>query len=365
MRIVVKIGTNVLTGDFNTPQSSIIQRLMGEIFALRKMGHEVILVSSGAVGTGWQFLPKLDADEGTQIWAAIGQPVLMRMYSEAATEFGAQVGQVLILRSELTDRQRYDTLVNVLNAMLKSEVLPVINGNDVISLADLLASDNDLLAGMVAIATGADKLVILTNQEGLFTADPNLDKNAKLVKEVKNIDFEFERLCSNTKSAPGRGGMLSKVRAAKHAANAGIETYIVDGRQKDILQKVFLSESVGTKVLAGGNPEMTRHKRWLLAAKGFGQIIVDGGAVKALRNFKSLLFPGIVSARGLFGKGEIVEVIDKTGLAVAYGKANYDQGELFDALAIKKTHEKNLKFAKEVIHCDHMAVIKSLTSTKY
>ncbi len=361
MRIVVKIGTNVLTGDSNTPQRSAIKRLTGEIFALRQLGHQVILVSSGAVGAGWQGLTGLVSAEDKQIWAAVGQPVLMHLYAEAAKEYGAQVGQILILRSELTDRQRYDTLVKVLDGMLEASVLPIINGNDVISLADLLTSDNDLLAGMVAIAARADRLVILTNQQGLFTADPNLNKNAQLVREVENIDFEFERLCSNTKSSPGRGGMLSKVRAAKHAANAGIETYIVDGREKGILLKVFHSPHAGTKVLANGAEQITEHRRWLLAAKGFGQLVVDDGAVKALRNFKSLLFPGIVSVRGVFSKGEIVEVINKTGLAVAYGKINYGQTELAEALLAKKTHNKEhqTRFEKEIIHYDHMAVMKA------
>ena len=361
MRIVIKIGTNVLTGNSRVPQKAEIKRLVGEIFALRAKGHQVILVSSGAVGTGQQILPKLISPDDKQIWAAIGQPILMNNYMEAAKEFGAQVGQLLILRSELTDRQRYDTLVKILDGMLKAGVLPVINGNDVISLADLLTSDNDLLAGMVAIAARADKLIILTNQQGLFTADPNLDKSAQLVREVPNVDFEFERLCSNTKSTPGRGGMLSKVRAAKHAANAGIETYIVDGREKDILLQVFQPNHPGTKILANGAVQMTEHRRWLLSAKGFGQIIVDDGAVKALRSLKSLLFPGIVAVRGVFGKGEIVEVINKTGLAVAYGRVNYGHSELTEALLSKKNQGavKTPKFEKEIIHYDHMAVMKA------
>jgi glutamate 5-kinase len=228
----------------------------------------------------------------------------------------------------------------------------------VISLADLLTSDNDLLSGMVAIAAKADRLIILTNQTGLFTADPNLDKNAKLVEEVKNVDFEFERLCSNTKSTPGRGGMLSKIRAAKHAANAGMETYIIDGRVEGLMLKAAKGVQVGTKVLASGSKEITEQKRWLLAAKGFGQVIVDDGAVKALRSSKSLLLPGIVSMRGYFGKNEIVEVINKTGVAVAYGKINYDQTVLSEALANKK-NDSATKLEKPVIHYDHMAVIKA------
>lgn len=360
MRIVIKIGTNVLTGNSGAPQRAGINSLVDEIFALRDLGHEVILVSSGAVAAGRQMVPNLPSGVDKQIWAAIGQPLLMHYYEQAAKKFGAEAGQVLILRSELIDRQRYNTLVKVLDGMLKSGVLPIINGNDVISLADLLTSDNDLLSGMVAIAARAERLIILTNQQGLFTADPNLDPNAKIVKEVENIDFEFERLCSNTKSTPGRGGMLSKVRAAKHASNAGIETYIADGREKGILLKIVNGLNPGTKIKSSGIQQISDHKRWLLSAKGFGQLVADDGAVKALRNNKSLLFPGIVSVRGVFSKGEIVEVINKTGLTVAYGRINYGQNELAEALLAKKTHNENFqaRFKKEIIHSDHMAVMK-------
>lgn len=358
MRIVVKVGTNVLTDNSDAVQTAVVKRLTAEVFALRQKGHEIILVSSGAVGSGRARLPKLGGEDNKQIWAAIGQPLLMQMYAKYASEFGAEVGQMLILRSELTDKDRYSNLVAVIKGMLKAGVLPVINGNDVISKADLVTGDNDLLAAMVAVAAAADKLIILTNQAGFFTADPNFDKSAELISVVKNVDFELERLCSSGKSTGGRGGMLSKIRAAKQAAHGGCETIIVDGGQKDVLARALGNPHLGSKFLPLGSKDLSEQKRWLLAAKGFGQLVVDDGAAAALRNQKSLLLPGIISSRGLFDKGEIVEVIGKTGLAVAYGRINYSQKDIQNALTIRKAGVKGKSLDKEVIHLDHMAVIK-------
>jgi len=359
MRIVVKVGTNVLTDNSDVIQNSVVKRLTAEIFELRQKGHEVVLVSSGAVGSGRARLPALLSVDDKQIWAAVGQPYMMQLYGKYAAEFKAEVGQLLILRSELTDKERYVNLVEVINGMLKAGVLPIINGNDVISKADLVTGDNDVLAGMVAAAIGADKLIILTNQEGFFTADPNFDKQAKLIKEIKNVGFELERLCSIGKSTGGRGGMLSKVRAARQATNAGVETIIADGRTEGVLAKALGSPHIGTKFLPIGAKDINEKKRWLLAAKGFGQLVVDGGAAAALLKSKSLLLPGIISCRGMFDKGEIVEVVDKSGLAIAYGKVNYSLDEVQKALALRKDLGRGGNLEKEVIHADHMAVIKT------
>jgi glutamate 5-kinase len=359
MKIVVKIGTNVLTDNSDVIQTSVVKRLTAEIFELRQKGHEVVLVSSGAVGSGRARLPALSSAEDKQIWAAVGQPYMMQLYGKYAAEFNAEVGQLLILRSELTDKERYANLTEVINGMLKAGVLPIINGNDVISKADLTTGDNDVLAGMVAAAIAADKLIILTNQEGFFTADPNWNKKAELIKEVKNVGFELERLCSIGKSTGGRGGMLSKVRAARQATNAGVETIIADGRTAGVLAKALDSPHIGTKFLPIGAKDINEKKRWLLAAKGFGQLVVDGGAAAALHKSKSLLLPGIISCRGMFDKGEIVEVVDKAGLAVAYGKVNYSLKEIQDALALCKDLGRGRNLEKEVIHADHMAVIKT------
>ena len=358
MRIVVKVGTNVLTGNTQTIKTSVVKNLVEDIFALRKKGHEIILVSSGAVAGGRARVSGLNSPEDKQIWASVGQPLLMQLYGGYAEEFKAEVGQLLILRSELNDRERYNNLVGVLEAMLKAGVLPVINGNDVISKADLITGDNDLLSAMVAVAVSADKLIILTNQKGFFTANPELDPKAELVREVKNVDFELEKLCAGPKSSMGRGGMLSKVRAAKQAVYAGIETFIADGREKGALLKVLETNHIGTKFKASGSKVVTEQKRWMMAGKGFGQLVVDDGAAKALAAQKSLLFPGIIFIRGMFDKGEIVEVVGKTGNAVAYGKTNYGYKDLQNAASARKSLGKGHTLDREVIHRDYMLVLK-------
>lgn len=359
MRIVIKIGTNVLTTDAGLIQEEAVQRLTKEIFGLRKQGHEIILVSSGAVGCGKARLPNIQSKQEVQIWAAVGQPFLMSLYSRYAEQFGFEIGQFLILRSELTDRERYTNLVEVLEEMLKSGVLPIINGNDVIAMADLVAKDNDMLAAMIAVALKADRLLLLTNQEGFFTANPLVDSTAKLIKEVKNVDFELEQLCAGPKSSGGSGGMLSKIRAAKHAVNAGIETLIVNGREKNVLEQALqASNHIGTKFLATKRAEdLSQQKRWLMAAKCFGQLVIDDGAVRALRNSKSLLLPGIISVRGVFDKGEIVEVVSNKGLAIAYGKTNYNNSDIYNKLNERKQSGKGQTLEKEVIHHDHMTVL--------
>lgn len=273
-------------------------------------------------------------------------------------KLGLEVGQFLILRSELIDRERYTHLVEVLEAILKNGVLPIINGNDVIAMADLVAKDNDMLAAMIAVAVRADKLLILTNQAGFFTANPVLDPAAKLISEVKNVDFELEKLCAGPSSSGGSGGMLSKIRAAKHAVNAGIEILIVDRREDQVLKRALAERYIGTKFVAAKiNADLSPQKRWLMAAKCFGQLVIDDGAVKALRNSKSLLLPEIISVKGFFNKGEIVEIVSVTGLAVGYGKTNYGYKDILDKLNERKRLGAALTLGKEVIHCDHMTVL--------
>ncbi len=357
MRIVIKVGSNVLTNDTKLVSEGVIKRLSEEIFALQKQGHQVILLSSGAVAYGRARLPKIKFTENKQIWAAVGQPFLMHLFGKYAEIAGAEIGQLLILRSELTDKDRYNNLIVVLEGMLKAGVLPIINGNDVIAMADLVARDNDMLAAMIAVAMKADKLLLLTNQEGFFTGNPLTDTEAKLITVVKDVDFELEKMCVGPKSSGGSGGMLSKIRTAKHAVNAGIETIIADGREIDCIKRALAENHIGTKFIAQKQKAISDQKRWLMAAKCFGQLVIDDGAVKALKSSKSLLLPGIISARGVFDKDEIVEVVSKSGKAVAYGKINYTNLEIVEKLNERKLAGSSAPKLKEVIHSNHMTVL--------
>jgi glutamate 5-kinase len=357
MLIVAKVGTNVLTNNSDAIQDEKIEQLVTNIVQLRQRGHQVILITSGAVALGRSKLASLEGSHKKQVWAAIGQAFLMERYNHYCQKNGFIAGQCLLLRNDFTNRERYDNFIGTIqNMLLDGNVLPVINENDVVATSDLTVGDNDLLSAMVAIALGADKLVLLTNQTGLYSANPDTDPKAMLIKEVANVDAELERLCSGGMSSLGRGGMLSKVRAAKHAVHAGIETIIVDGRQADSLIGIFSKDFVGTKFQAQPIGQISPQKRWMMSAKGFGQIVIDDGAVGALRNHKSLLLPGITAVKGSFEKGEIVEVVAKSGAAVAYGKVGYDIKEIQKTLTQRK-QDKKISLPKEIIHYDHMVIL--------
>lgn len=358
MRLVIKVGTNVLTDNSYEIKFSRIRQILSEILELHKKKYEVILVTSGAVGSGRAVLPNLNSIQNKQIWAAIGQPLLMHSYQHYASEMGLTVAQCLVLRNDFTDRERYENFVKTIDGLLAASVLPIINENDVVANNDLTVGDNDLLSAMVAVAVKADKLFLLTNQTGLYTSNPDTDSHAQIIKVVEDVDFELEKLCTKEVSTLGRGGMLSKVRAAKHAVHAGVETFIADGRKKGILLNLLGKQYNATRFVPLETKEISGQKRWLLSAKGFGQLIVDDGAAKALKLNKSLLFPGIVNIRGMFDKGEIVEIISKTGAAVAYGKSNYNDKDLQKALQDKKNSPIKLPILeREVVHRDYMVVL--------
>lgn len=357
MRIVVKVGTNVLTDNSQHIQTSKIIKLISEIFTLREFGHEIVLVSSGAIGFGKSLLPNLDSPRKKSVWAAIGQPLLMQAYINAGRNFDLPTAQCLLLRDDFTNRERYENFVQSIVAMIAGKILPIINENDVMATDDLTVGDNDVLAAMVSVAINAEKLILLTNQAGLFTDNPDTNPNATLISEVKNVDAELEKLCSAEGSVLGRGGMLSKVRAAKHAVHAGIETYIADGNKNKILLEIINGKQLCTKFEPLRPQDISAQKRWIMSAKGFGELIIDDGAVKALQSKKSLLAPGIISVKGQFEKAEIVQIVSKAGLGIAYGKSNYTSREIQDFLALRKVDKKAV-LSKEVAHYDYMFILK-------
>jgi len=354
MLIVIKVGTNVLTDNSYQIQDQKISQLVDQIAELMKSGHQVVLVSSGAVGSGREKIFDLKSAQSRQVWAAIGQPLLMNRYNFFAQKKGLTIAQCLVLRHDFSEKERYNNFISTLKGLLDANVLAIINENDVMATGDLTVGDNDLLSAMVAVAINADKLVLLTNQTGLYNSNPDLDPSAKLIDKVDNVDFELEKFCSDQASSGGRGGMLSKVRAAKHAVHAGIETYIIDGRERNALTQLIAGKKIGTRVLAKRLGSVSDQKRWLMSAKGFGQIIIDDGAVAALQKNKSLLFPGVIKVSGIFDKGEIVEVMGKKGNAVAYGKVNFASLKLNDLLVQKKQTASKFILDKEVIHRDFL-----------
>lgn len=359
MRIVIKVGTNVLTNNSYKIELARLEHIINQIHSLHQKGHEVILVSSGAVGSGHERMPNISGMHAKQVWAAVGQPLLMHWYTKYGDAVTMPIGQCLLLRGDFTDRERYDNFIGTVEGLLEAHALPIINENDVVSLADLTVGDNDLLASMVAVAVQADMLVLLTNQKGLFTANPDTDPSATFIPTIDNVDFELEKLCSKETSSLGRGGMLSKVRAAKHAVHAGTTVYIADGGQENILEQLLVNDSIATKFIAKNTKPLSNQQRWIMASKGVGQLIIDDGAATALQNNKSLLMPGIVALKGMFEKDEIVEVLDGHGKVLAYGKAGYSSTDIQASLRSKKTPGTATKMEKEIIHRDHMVTLNN------
>lgn len=237
MRMVLKVGTRVVTGrrGFDRKKAGL---LMKEIARAMRSGHEVVLVSSGAIGTGMLHLRFSDPHK-KKVAAAVGQPLLMHGYINEGKKHGVSVGQVLILSDDFTDRERFKNFVENIEAMLAHKILPIINENDFVKTEDLTVGDNDMLSAMVAAGVRADKLVILTNQNGLYTENPDHSKDAVLIKKVEKVDAKIEKLCVSGKSDMGIGGMLSKVQAAKYATERGIETYVGNGLEKGILSAIL------------------------------------------------------------------------------------------------------------------------------
>jgi glutamate 5-kinase len=358
MRLVIKVGTQVIAGKTGLSKARIKQ-IVGEMALLSKRGHEIILVASGAVRAGMPKLPLLNSPLKKKIWASIGQPILMKSYEDAFERLNFKIGQVMILRNNFTSHEGYGNLVSLLEVFLQAKIIPVLNENDPTKTKDLTLGDNDILSAMVAVAVSADKLIILTDQDGLYSGNPSKNPDAVLIKTVSDIDFEIEKLCGKEKSSVGLGGMLSKVRATKHAVNSGTEVLICNGTKKGRLLATLGKDFYGTRFVPKIKMQMSDKKRWMMSAKGAGIMTIDDGAAKALHSGKSLLLPGVVAIKGDFKRGEIVEIVSKSGLAVAYGKVNFPAREIQIALATQRqSQEKGLRIlGREVIHRNYMVLL--------
>mgnify|MGYP001598492233 FL=1 len=360
MRLVIKIGTQVISDEDGLILSRV-RKIASEVEELLKLGHEVILVSSGAVGSGMSKLPSLEIPSKKKVWAAIGQPIMINAYASEFERLDLNTGQVLILRDDFTNRESFTNMVSVIESLVASKVLPILNENDVMKTEDLTLGDNDILSAMAAVALSSDKLLILTTENGLYNKNPNKNPDAKLIEKVLDIDFEIERLCSKEKTDLGSGGMLSKVRAAKHATNSGVEVLFGNGTKEGIILSSIKKDFPGTRFPTRAKPGVNETRRWMMSAKGVGLVTIDDGAVKALESGKSLLLPGIVSVKGNFEKKEIIEIVSRWGQAVAYGKVNYSASEIGKALVAKKqSKEKGHKtLEREIVHRDYMIILSN------
>jgi glutamate 5-kinase len=362
--LVVKVGSSLVTNEGRGLDDEAIARWAAQVAELRRMGRRVIVVSSGAIAEGMQRLGwtrRPHAMHELQAAAAVGQMGLVQCYESAFRSHGLHTAQVLLTHADLADRQRYLNARSTLRTLLELGAVPVINENDTVVTDEIKLGDNDTLGALVTNLVEADALVILTDQAGLFDADPRKNPGASLVQAADASDPRLETMAGGTGSALAKGGMLTKVLAARRAARSGAHTVIASGREPDVLVRLARGERIGTLLSAGTIPLAAR-KQWLADHLTVsGRVRLDAGAVKALvRDGKSLLPIGVVDVAGDFSRGEVIACLDPDGREVARGLVNYSADETRRIMRRASAEiEAILGYldAPELIHRDNLVLL--------
>ena len=358
-RVVVKIGTRVVTESGAGLDDHFLDGLAGQIAELKP---QIVVVTSGAVHLGQRALRarrRADSVSLRQAAAAVGQPQLMRHYAQALTVHGLTVAQILLTTDDMCDRRRYLRIRNTLETLLDEGLVPVVNENDTVSVEGVTFGENDRLAAVLAAAVRADLLIFLSDQAGLFTADPRQDPDAQLVPIVRPGE-DMSPYAATAGGPESRGGMIKKIHAAQMAVDGGIPVVIADGRAVDVLLLILAGEEVGTLFVP--KAPMPGRKLWIATAiEPAGQIVVDEGARRALQHEdgSSLLPAGVIAVRGQFQAGDLVTVVTADEKEVARGLVNYSAAEV---VRIQGTHSRQIPEIlghvgdEEVIHRDNMAL---------
>lgn len=363
-RIVVKIGTSVLTGGGYELDRSHMVELVRQCSFLQSRGCSIVICTSAAVAVGRALLkfPSLPNNIASkQLLAAVGQTQLMQTWEQLFNIYNVQVGQVLLTRSDVEERGRYINARDVLSALVEHHIIPVVNENDAIATEEIKVGDNDNLSALVATLLSADLLIMLTDQPGLFTADPRDHPDAELIPEVRKIDDSLKKLAGSTRSGIGVGGMATKLQAADMARRAGADVVIASGRATNVILRAAAGQSVGTRFLALDS-RLESRKRWLLAGPmPSGRIRVDDGAVRALSTQgKSLLPAGIVTVNGKFSRGDIVVVVDTQQSVLARGVTAYSFDELKQIMGCRSdqiAERLGYTYGPTVIHRNDMVLL--------
>jgi len=361
-RLVVKVGSALVTNNGEGLDTAAIREWARQIAELREQGREVVLVSSGAIACGMQRLgweKRPSAVHDLQACAAVGQMGLVQVYESAFSAYGLRTAQVLLTHEDLADRKRYLNARSTLTTLLSLGVVPIINENDTVITDEIKFGDNDTLGALVANLVEADCLVILTDQQGLYTADPRKDPQATLISEARAGDPALEAMAGGAGTRIGTGGMITKVIAAKRAANSGAHTVIASGRERDVMPRLARGESIGT-LLVSEMQMLNARKQWLADHLQLnGRLVLDEGAVKALDEGKSLLPIGVVEVQGEFERGAAVVCVSADGREVARGLINYGSS---DARRIARHASCDIEEIlgyldePEMIHRDNMVV---------
>ena len=363
-RWVVKVGSTLVTDEGRGLDHAAVAHWAEEIAALKQSGREMVLVSSGAIAEGIKrlgWLRRPSAIHELQAAAAVGQMGLVQAYETAFSQFGLHTAQVLLTHEDLADRKRYLNARTTLRTLIGLGVIPIINENDTVTTDEIRVGDNDTLGALVANLIEADVLVLLTDQAGLFTADPRKSPSATLVSEARAGDAALEAMAGGAGSTMGRGGMLTKVLAAKRAARSGASTVIASGREANVLTRLAAGEAIGT-LLVAPTVSLAARKQWLADhVQLAGKLVLDAGAVRALaKEGKSLLPIGVVSVEGDFGRGEVVGCYAPDGREVARGLVNYgahDTGKILRKASSEIESILGYVDEAELIHRDNLVLL--------
>jgi len=357
-RIVIKVGTAVLTGKNGLLDEAVFESLAEQVSKLMDDGIEAVIVTSGAIGAGMGLLSIKKRPAGLadlQSLASIGQTKLMDTYNKYFSKENKLTGQILLTQDDFNDRKRFLNIRNTIDTLLKRKVVPLVNENDTISTEEIKCGDNDRLSSLVAGLILADTLIILSNVDGL------LDKDGNVVPEVGCVDESVKRLIRNKASEQGKGGMYTKIKAAELAMSSGIMCYIANGKTKDVVINLLKSKGLCT-CFRPGKQKISGKKRWICSSSRIkGKIIIDNGAIHAIaEKDRSLLPAGIIEVKGDFKKGDIIGISGPNGIEVARGIINYSSTDLQKIVGMK-TQDISRIIGKtdkyEAVHKDNLVVI--------
>lgn len=364
-RIVIKVGSSVLTGGTDLLQRRVFNNMASGITRLLKGGREVVLVSSGAIAAGKASLHCVERPTSIpekQASAAIGQVRLMAQYESCFRRYQQQIAQVLLTSDDLSDRKKFLNARNTLFTLLHCGIIPIINENDSVVVDEIRFGDNDVLSALVTNLIDADLLLILTDREGLYEKDPEEYRDARLIKLVEEVGSRIKECARGAASRLGTGGMQSKVNAAQKASLFGIPTIIVNGTKSRIISRVFAGEDAGTLFLPRRS-SLSSRKHWIaFNLRTKGSLVVDDGARRAIvEKGKSLLASGLLSVAGSFAFGDAVSCVDKNGVEFARGLVNYTAGEADKIKGLQSSGIERVlgyKDYDEVIHRDDLVVLE-------
>ena len=366
-KIVIKLGSSIVTNDGRGLDEKCLSSLIKQIAILNSHKKKIVLVSSGAIAAGLKKLKikkRPNALSELQSAAAVGQMDLVQVYERLFSQNNLIAAQVLLTHDDLSDRKRYLNARSTIFNLINKNVIPVINENDTVASEEIRFGDNDSLAAMVANLIEADLLVLLTDQEGLFSSDPRADNNAKLIDHAYVDDNNLDKLASGTNSEIGTGGMTTKIMAARRAALSGTHTIIASGRRVNILENLRNDQDIGT-FLQSREFKLVARKKWLADnLKLKGKIYIDQGAEKALvAQGKSLLVAGVVKVTGTFDRGEVIQCVNESGSEILKGLVNYNSEEVKKIIGVSSDKiEAILGYVNEssLIHRNNMIIIPTV-----